>query len=70
MTDHPNSMNPRGGPPGRDIFTSNGGQLMTTMNAFHRSYFRLPLTPSSINLTTSSKPQRFVLRFQRRVYQL
>jgi hypothetical protein len=27
MTDHPNSMNPRGGPPGRDTFTLNGGTI-------------------------------------------
>ena len=27
MTDHSNSMNPRGGPPGRDTFTLNGGTI-------------------------------------------
>jgi len=28
MTDHPNSMNPRGGPPWRDISKLNGGTIM------------------------------------------
>jgi hypothetical protein len=53
MTDHPNSMNPRGGPPGRDLFTLNGGPtwLIHRTPQLHRKFPRLSRRTRPPNIT-------------------